>query len=78
MFLGTVGSRGIGGIFKDFEDIVLFQFRKGVCAGSGGISGIFRDFEDSVLFQFGKGVCAYSAVHAELLALREGPLVAAS
>lgn len=42
----------------------------------GGIKSIFRNLDGRVLIQFGKKVSADSAIHSELLALREEIFVA--
>lgn len=50
-----------------------------VNSGRGGIGGgVFRDSENQVLSQFGKEVLLDLTVHAEVVALREGILVAAT
>lgn len=41
-----------------------------------GVRGFFRNSEGEALLQFVKEVCVDSTVHAEVLALREGFLVA--
>lgn len=41
-----------------------------------GIWGIFKDSEGRVFLQFGKAIGAELAIHAEVLVLREGLLVA--
>lgn len=47
--------------------------------GTGmGIGGIFRDSCGKIFIQFGKEVSVESALHTELLAFREGILVAAA
>lgn len=46
--------------------------------GRGGIGGIFRNSNGRVLIQFGKQVSTDSVVHAEIMALREGLVVAAT
>lgn len=45
-------------------------------SGPGGIGGLIRDLESRVLVQFCKEVRVDSAVHTEVLVLREGLLVA--
>lgn len=43
--------------------------------GKRGIKSVFRNLDGRVLIQFGKEVSVNSAIHAELLALREGIFV---
>lgn len=44
--------------------------------GASRIGGVFRDHFGSFLMHFAKQVEANSAIHAEVLAIREGMLVA--
>lgn len=44
--------------------------------GGGGIRGVFKDSSGKILVQFGKELVVDSTVHVELLALRQGLLVA--
>lgn len=52
------------------------SFLGGSCRG--GIGGVFRNLEGKRLLQFNNKVSVESAVYAELLAFREGILMAAA
>lgn len=46
--------------------------------GARGIGGVFRDYSGTVLLHFAKQVKVNSAIYAEVLAIKEGILIAAA